>query len=435
MNRLVIIGNGFDLAHGLPTGYCDFINDLWKKIANAPNLYEDLIYLNQSYIINLKHPKVTSFKDFKDRLNNYIEISKKEGLYKSIDWDLETRERYIYAHTLSGKEEIVFKFNNHFFRTISENQHTQNWVDIENEYYKHLKDFLNEKKYRQYNIDVIRLNEEFKQVKDLFEKYLMDEICNKYNFDKPNHEINAIIKEFNVWNRVTDKDDFREEFPQNENEVTEFINILSEYRGSGKRNVTQYLEGMNIEVRNYFLSFNYTPTLDVYLSKMQDDYNAIHDDKKHFGQNTLIQIHGRLKDNNNLINFGFGDEMDDDYKNIERKNNNEYLKYIKSFQYTQNNNYKKLLDFIDSQKFQVYIMGHSCGLSDRILLNTIFEHENCRSIKIYFHQKDDGSNNYTDIVQNISRHFKDKKVMRSKIVNKSLCEPLHQEVRFDKKTN
>ena len=26
MNRIILIGNGFDLAHGLPTRYEDFIN-------------------------------------------------------------------------------------------------------------------------------------------------------------------------------------------------------------------------------------------------------------------------------------------------------------------------------------------------------------------------------------------------------------------------
>lgn len=29
MNRIVLIGNGFDLAHGLPTRYEDFINWYW----------------------------------------------------------------------------------------------------------------------------------------------------------------------------------------------------------------------------------------------------------------------------------------------------------------------------------------------------------------------------------------------------------------------
>lgn len=31
MNRLVIIGNGFDLAHGLKTSYKDFIEWYWEQ--------------------------------------------------------------------------------------------------------------------------------------------------------------------------------------------------------------------------------------------------------------------------------------------------------------------------------------------------------------------------------------------------------------------
>lgn len=35
MNRLVIIGNGFDIAHGLKTSYMDFINWYWDKRVNS----------------------------------------------------------------------------------------------------------------------------------------------------------------------------------------------------------------------------------------------------------------------------------------------------------------------------------------------------------------------------------------------------------------
>ena len=72
-------------------------------------------------------------------------------------------------------------------------------------------------------------------------------------------------------------------------------------------------------------------------------------------------------------------------------------------------------------------MGHSCGNSDRTLLNTIFEHKNCISIKPYYHKrKKDGKDNYLDIVQNISRNFTDMKLMRDRVVNKTYCEPLPQ---------
>lgn len=153
-----------------------------------------------------------------------------------------------------------------------------------------------------------------------------------------------------------------------------------------------------------------------------------------YGITEQIQIHGRLNDENNLINFGFGDEMDDAYKQIENKDDNEYLRNIKSFQYLQNSNYKNMLDFLESGKFQIYIMGHSCGLSDRILLNKVFEHHNCRSIKVFYYKKGDWDN-YTEIVQNISRHFNKKEMMRERIVNKSLCHPLPQNIRLQKKIN
>ena len=34
MNRIVLIGNGFDLAHGLKTSYADFINWYWEQWRN-----------------------------------------------------------------------------------------------------------------------------------------------------------------------------------------------------------------------------------------------------------------------------------------------------------------------------------------------------------------------------------------------------------------
>jgi hypothetical protein len=76
-------------------------------------------------------------------------------------------------------------------------------------------------------------------------------------------------------------------------------------------------------------------------------------------------------------------------------------------------------------------MGHSCGLSDRTLLNSLFEHHNCLSIKVFYHKyqeidKDGNEDNYSDIIKNISRHFNQKAMMRSKIVDKTLCEPLPQ---------
>ncbi|MDP3354056.1 MAG: hypothetical protein Q8S44_09990, partial [Flavobacteriaceae bacterium] len=81
-------------------------------------------------------------------------------------------------------------------------------------------------------------------------------------------------------------------------------------------------------------------------------------------------------------------------------------------------NYRKLLSFLNSNYYQVCIYGHSCGLSDRVMLNEIFEHENCKSIKIYFYEYEDGSNgnDFSNKNMDISRHFNSNKLMRQKIV-------------------
>ena len=51
MNRLVIIGNGFDLAHGLPTSYKDFIDDYWKNAIQE--LYDNNKYSDSLFTSNI----------------------------------------------------------------------------------------------------------------------------------------------------------------------------------------------------------------------------------------------------------------------------------------------------------------------------------------------------------------------------------------------
>lgn len=126
------------------------------------------------------------------------------------------------------------------------------------------------------------------------------------------------------------------------------------------------------------------------------------------------------------IIFGYGDELDADFTRLQNLNDNECLRNVKSIRYLESSNYRNALAFIESEPFQVYIMGHSCGNSDRTLLNTIFEHDNCVSIKPYYYVKPDGTDNYIEIIQNISRNFSNRKLMRDRVVNKTLCEPLPQ---------
>lgn len=155
------------------------------------------------------------------------------------------------------------------------------------------------------------------------------------------------------------------------------------------------------------LSFNYTATAEKY----KDD-------------NTIYNyIHGKLDYPENII-FGYGDELDKGYQEILDKNDNELLRNVKSVKYLETRHYHDLLEFLISAPFQVLIMGHSCGNSDRTLLNTVFEHENCISIKPYYHRRQDGTDNYLELVQNISRNFTNMKLFRDRVVNKEQCQTM-----------
>ncbi|MPM76484.1 hypothetical protein SDC9_123482 [bioreactor metagenome] len=126
--------------------------------------------------------------------------------------------------------------------------------------------------------------------------------------------------------------------------------------------------------------------------------------------------------------FGYGDETDSIFSKIEDLDENELTKCMKSFHYVLNGNYRHLFDFLDSDNFNVYIMGHSCGLSDRVMFNKILQHPNMNEIKIFYHKKGNASheNDFFEKVQNISRYFdsNSKHLMRTKITPLSMSLPL-----------
>ncbi len=411
MNRLVIIGNGFDLAHGLPTSYKDFIDDYWNGVTGASHDDDFVSFQNLG-----QHFKFDQVKNLEGLANFIMQYDEKIKFSEAEIY----RE---YGNNNSGKypRKHILNYKNRFFRLINQKL-IQNWVDIENEYYKELKVIVNLKTgntsvdKHEFEISrkekIVKLNTDFEQVKCLLEKYLKEKVVDSFNSgliqgsDYEQFKFCDILRPISILNKE--------------------LNLDKEFSSDDYKEIENEFETRNVEdSKGLFriLNFNYTPTALRYLrvQNLNDDLAKTH-----------IPIHGIIGNENEYkINFGFGDEMDDDYKIIENLDDNEYLENFKSFKYLQNSNYKNLLDFIDSNKFQVLIMGHSCGLSDRTLLNTVFEHNNCRSIKVFYHETKDENgkvikDNYTEIIQNISRHFNKKKLMREKIVNKTLCQPLPQ---------
>jgi len=82
-------------------------------------------------------------------------------------------------------------------------------------------------------------------------------------------------------------------------------------------------------------------------------------------------------------------------------------------QYLLTPNYRDLLRFLEKDDFQVFVMGHSCGLSDRTMFKEIFEHEKCKSVRLFHYNGD-----FHDKAINVSKHFSNKGHMRKLIVDR-----------------
>lgn len=160
----------------------------------------------------------------------------------------------------------------------------------------------------------------------------------------------------------------------------------------------------------YFVSFNYT-------SKIINQYFFWWRDT--FGENRItnypINIHGTLTNSDNPIIFGYGDENSDKYKELEKLGDNDLLKNFKTFQYLRANKYKKVLGLLESsEEIYIQLIGHSCGLCDRALLRTIFQHDNVKFIESVYYKD---NLKYFENLYNISRIFDDNILMREKIIS------------------
>lgn len=411
MNRIIIAGNGFDLAHGLKTKYEDFINWYWENTFKKLQDCFKLVFNDGLCRIELER---TGYP-----LYNYFHVTLfPSEIYKYL---VSLRERYNGIRILEVSP---------FLSRISQSIETKGWVDIEADYYA----MLVERKGKKDELE--KLNKDFAVIQGLLIEYLLSvqiaDIDNSYFklinacLFAPFQAKDISVKAKDMWidflkRRFGDSDLIDNIKLYKPFDAKERVKRVHEFKNAYKEQIefmgVESIDGdvlphdMLYPDRIMFLNFNYTNTADFYFP----DHPSF----------ILNNIHGKLTKPENVI-FGYGDESDDEYENLKKMNDNEYLRHIKTSRYLETTKYRDLLSFIESGPFQVVIMGHSCGLSDRTMLNTLFEHENCVSIKPYYYVNEQGKDNYLDIVQNISRNFTNPQLMRDRVVNKTFCEPLPQ---------
>lgn len=372
INKLFLIGNGLDLALGLKTSYTDFMFWLLKKqlLEAAENFGRQEApkpYRGRFIKVYGEYEPLTIFGYSSNEL---FDILFKEGYgeipdkIKSAD-NLKDLLKTINLYKIT----IQPKFENLLFNSIY-NQCELGWVDIEETYFQFIKIIIDHKKSSEIKEKIQFLNNELEYISKELKKYLSE--------IKTNVDIISAKKY---------GDQFLDEIKSTD--------VISNELNSKKFELEKI----------YFLNFNYTYSL----------CNICEKDVRLSEKKIINHIHGHINGIDPII-FGYGDEMDKYYKTIEELRDNEFFKHIKSFQYFKNNRYRDLLRFLNSNAFQVCVYGHSCDISDRVMLNEIFEHENCVSVKVYFYKDENGKTDFTNKTMNISRHFNSNKLMREKIV-------------------
>ena len=413
MNRLVLIGNGFDLAHGLKTSYANFIDWYWEKrykelLKTHNNVSEDCLLTIQYQ----EHSAISTYLENQLRYNLTFRGLTTKG---KIDW-------------IIGNVDEFYSKPSPLFKRILLGVNSKTWGGIEQDYY----DLLKEYAFRDPNVNqgqpsIKALNQQLRYLQEKLVEYLQE--VNKQEITKNTNiwsEIYAPIKTEDI--AVSGKKQWIEHIDYWLNAGRKDLPLRKEQFGiipdgylddvnSYKENPTSFFIGdypllLRLPHRVMLLDFNYTNTCNLYNNHITEH----------------VQIHGNIDDPQSII-FGYGDELDDKFKELKAHKNNACLSHVKSIKYLEAPNYRQMLSFIESEPFQVLIMGHSCGNSDRTLLNTIFEHPNCVSIKPYYYITDKKKNtdNYIELVQHISRNFNDMKLMRDRVVNKTQCEPLVKE--------
>jgi hypothetical protein len=354
MNRIIIIGNGFDLSNGLETSYGHFIRSYIFEV------------LQNFTAKRINDQELIQFSSSGDRTSiNYGTWDVPDGYHnkgKAIELiDLIKKKDSHFRH-------LTVKLSP-FFERIYDNL-TAGWVDIEQEYYNFLLSLFNANDTN----GIIHLNKDFEQLKSKLKEYLKTQ-QEKYN-NSP--------------------------FPANKS-----IAFQEDSKSVSPKEVC-------------ILNFNYT---EPRFYDTEFDTNNESDNKNYH----VINIHGNL--NEELI-FGYGDEETEDYRKMVEDGNDNIIANFKTQHYSNSNKYTQLDNFLKKDLFQVYIVGHSCGKSDRTVLKHIFEHENCHNIKIFYFQKTETDNNFQVIYNSISRIISKPSRTRSIVTPRPDCESINNIIRI-----
>ena len=419
--NILVIGNGFDLAHGLPTRYTDFLDfiksfiDCYKK---AQNNQIDWVYYDTHKESNAFLKKW--FSSFYENDNGQSK-AEKEATVKIIEELKENIESNIW---------IEYFLQNPMYQK-------ENWIDFENEISKVIQSLDNDMHglSRIYTIedDITNLSNSF-----------LSEVYSKYTFTT--QTINLLANE-NTSETITFKE-IRNRLLDDLNKLIKALEIyLCEY--VEKIKIQRKSQDINKLAIHHVLSFNYTHTfelsnlykIDIRIEKTEKSDLVLFD-----------YIHGETKINNTieLNNMVLGiDEYlpekrkDKDiefvgfkkyYQRIYKQTGCEYKNWVEKIRRFKQEVDEKLKNQYPLQipygevpnkyRNQLYIFGHSLDATDKDVLRDLILNDNVYTT-IFYPNKEELGRKIANLVKVIGQ---DELIRRTRGSTKTIEFKQHQDM-------
>ena len=385
MTDLLIVGNGFDLYHGLPTRYTDFL-----KFISYWSIFWD------NYNGEAKAQVCTPFR---------VKLSEQNEIIEELMRDFASHQGYYkYEHL----EFINSHIDNLWIQYFLKKQLSSvNWIDFEGEIYNVLK--LVEEYYSEFIPEMRKRN-------DAPIKYIPGDMSTVINIFKKNCPEEYIdFTQGIISMRDTEKDKLKNNkemlLSTMKRELDDLIKCLDYYLLDFVSNikVEQYSEQIKELSYINLLNFNYTYT-----------YASV------YGKNSLREhhrIHGDCLEEDMVLGIpdeSFPSTLDYIYfqkyfQRIQKCTGNYYKSWI-----TEPNAREKSLEDVP---INVFIMGHSLADSDKGILKEIFMNDFVCKITIFYHSQLAYEQQVINLVSMFGKDFVIEQTANNRIVFEKLKKP------------
>lgn len=366
--NIIVLGNGYDLAHGLPTKYVNFL-DFIETIKFAMIGKEKLP-------INIKHIREGFEKEIQNNMLKHLE-NPEDKILKEIKELIENNFWINYFHYSKIKE---------------------NWIDFEKEISNVIQ-----------SID--------KDIKNKFDASIYSDIKHTSSHLRTISYIN--LSEYKTYI------DLRNKLLE---DLNNFIRCFEIYLAEFVENIpiNPIFDILNIRNYNYerfgVISFNYTHTFQNLNStavvavepngikrEIQIDYHYIHGEAK---------INNTVEDNNMVL--GIGEYLEGEAKNKET----DFIAFKKYYQRILKQTGSKYKSWLQSASINNHIIGHSLDVTDKDILRDLIL-QDISNTTIYYYNKNDLEKKIINLVKIIGQEELIKRTGENNIIFKDQKEIFH----------